>query len=58
VLLKFKTNSNGEEIAKKINKIFNDILGIARELAPELEQFVNMFKIYTKYGKGYTYLVA
>ncbi len=36
-LLKFKTNSNGHQIAEKLNGILNDILNLVKGMAPEIE---------------------
>jgi hypothetical protein len=57
--LKFKANSNGVQIAEKLDNIFKELIGIAKDIAPELEQFVSMFRVYARYGHdGYVYLIA
>lgn len=58
-LIKFKANSNGAAIAEKFDAILNELLGIARQMAPEMESIISMFRLKASYGQdGYVYIVA
>lgn len=58
-LIKFKANSNGPAIAEKFDTILNELLEMAKQMAPEMESIISMFRLKASYGQdGYVYIVA
>lgn len=58
-LIKFKANNNGPAIAEKFDTILNELLEVGKQMAPEMESVVSMFRLKARYGQdGYVYIVA
>lgn len=59
LLIKFKANSNGPAIAQKFDTILNELLEMGKQIAPEMESIISMFRLKASYGQdGYVYIVA
>lgn len=58
LLIKFKTNKNGEKIAETLEQVLKDLTEMAAGMIPGFENIMGMLKIYARYSGGFTYLVV